>query len=81
MILEATNEEELKQLVSRLDRSIYVMYITSSGDIIYRPTVTTRGRDTIILKEQSQETCDRIQRWYGTIIRIKNYSFREDVIF
>jgi hypothetical protein len=80
MIVEASNKDEFVELAKSIDRDIYVLYRTSNGDMLLRPTVTSKGRDTFVLKGTSEMICDEIEKWYGKALHIKSFSFKEDIM-
>ncbi|MEM5866294.1 MAG: hypothetical protein QXG39_00040 [Candidatus Aenigmatarchaeota archaeon] len=80
MIIECENLEQFKTLGNKLvEKEKYALYLTSDGMAVLRPTVTTRGRDTILIRGLSAEEQKEIENWWGFAFRVKSV-FREDML-
>ncbi len=79
MIIECENIEQFKEIGNKIiDREKYVLYLTSDSSAILRPIVTTKGRDTIVVRNLTQSEREELERWWGKVYRVKSM-MREDL--
>lgn len=76
MIIELNSVEELKYLLSSLNRDKYKMLLTENGEIFVRPTVSTKPLDTLYIKNLQEGEVNAVELWFG-----KEKSFRVKQIF
>jgi hypothetical protein len=80
MIIECSTLEQFKEIAEILSKRVYVLYLTSDNGAVLRPTVTSRGRDTVLLRNVSVEQQDELEKWWGRAFRCKTVHFKEDVM-
>ena len=78
MIIEVGSVEEFKKVGNEFEKDKYRMYYSEEeGIVILRPTVTTRGRDTLVVSGVSREEIDELVSWWGQAFKIKRVEFDE----
>ena len=81
MIIEINNYKDAAKIINELvDKRIYALYVDNELNAILRPTVTSKGRDTYVIKGSNQKEIDEFERAFGMIFRISKFSFKEDIM-
>jgi hypothetical protein len=78
MLILLDNLEEFKKRAETLTKEKYDVYV-GSNFILLRPSVTTKGRDSFLIKNLSLEQIDDFVRWWGArnIFRVSEIEFDE----
>jgi hypothetical protein len=74
MIVEVSEPEQMKKILTQLDTKKYVCYYIPMKALYFRPNVTTKGRDTYKFTDVSLQTLQMIKTIWGeeNIIIINN---------
>jgi len=79
MIIECSRIEQFKEIGNNLPKEVYILYLTEEGDAVLRPKVTSRGRDTIWIRNLSKEELGELAKWWGKAFIVKKVHFKEDI--
>jgi hypothetical protein len=78
-IIEILKLNDLQPWLKTITIDKYIpIHIHSSNDVVLRPNVTTKGRDTILIRNVSKEIVEKITTLWNEIYECENFIFEEE---